>query len=97
MEPINWLSYGALALNAVLIPLLANLLKGLWAQAPSWVKTFIPLIAGSLIVIAEAKLAEFFGAPIDLTLIEQILVGGLGGGTAATVAYKMGKGATSNR
>lgn len=89
-EPMNWLAYGALALNAVLVPLAADALKRVWYKAPSWVKTFVPLVAGSLFMLGEAKLAEFFGVPIDLGLIEQVFLGA-GGGVASTLAFKWGE------
>lgn len=90
-EPINWLQYAALALNAVLIPLAANLLKRLMPQMPPVLKMLLPLVAGSLLTMAEAYLLGVFGVPIDLSLIEQVLLGGGVAGLGAAVAFKHGE------
>lgn len=95
-EAINWLHYGAVAINAILIPLGVKLLRPLWAQAPQWLKTFIPVVAGSLIVMAETYLFNVFGEPIDLSellnMLTQSAALGAALGVGASAAYKVGKG-----
>lgn len=90
VEPINYLLYAALAINAALVPLAADALKRVWGSLPTIVLTLVPMVAGALIMMAEAALADFFPVPIDLDLIEQILLGGAGG-MASTVAFRFGE------
>lgn len=92
-EVVDWMAYAMLALNSLMIPLGADLLKGYVKPIiPSWLMTLLPVVLGSLIALLESKLVEVLGFPVDLSLIEQALLGG-GGGAAATVAYKFGKAA----
>jgi len=90
VDPVNWLHYAALLIGGTLVPLGANLLKRAWKDAPTPLKSLMPLIAGSLIAMAEGALLNLLGEPIDLSLITQILMGS-GFGAAATMAFKMGE------
>ena len=89
-DPLNWLMYAALAINAALVPLGADVLKRVWAKMPSALKTILPLVAGSIITAAEVYLLGIFGAEIDLSLIEQVLLGGGVAGLGASVAFSRG-------
>lgn len=89
-DSINWLLYAALAINASLVPLAANFVKAYMKKAPTQVKMILPLVAGSLIAMAEGKLLEVFGSPIDLDLIEQALLGA-GVGMGASFGFNAGK------
>ena len=90
VDPVNWLHYAALLIGGTLVPLGADLLKTAWKKAPPPLKSLMPLIAGSLIAMAEGALLNLIGEPIDLGIITQILMGS-GAGVAATMAFKMGE------
>lgn len=92
VEPVvDWLTYAMVALNSLMIPLGADLIKGYVRPIiPSWLMSFLPVVLGSLIALAEVKLAELVGFAVDLSLIEQAFLGG-GGGLASTVAFKFGE------
>lgn len=92
---VDWVQYLALAINTIVVPIATKLLKPLWAMVPSWLKTFVPLVVGSVIMIAQSAFLEWGGHPIDLGMLNEIFVGAVSG-VPATIAYKMGKGSTSN-
>lgn len=88
-EPVNWLAYAAVAVNAVLVPLAVQVLKPLWAKAPAFVKTVVPLVAGSLLTMAGLYLSEVLGAPVDLSPLVELFLGATVG-LGATMTFKMG-------
>ena len=92
---VDWLFYAAMIINSAVIPIAVNFLKPAWAAAPSWLKSFVPVVVGSLLALAEAYLLNI-GLDIDLSLLEAVFMG-VGGGAAATMGFKQGKGSTSNR
>lgn len=89
-DPVNWLKYVAIAITAVLVPLLVEALKLAWPMVPQIVKVVAPLVAGSLLATAGSYLTTLLGAPVDFSLLEQFLTGG-GVGLAATVGFTVGK------
>ncbi|MHA2337482.1 MAG: hypothetical protein ACXACX_09270 [Candidatus Hodarchaeales archaeon] len=90
METINWLSYVAMAITGVLVPLAVELLKKYWPKAPTWLKSVGSLIFGGLILTLGTFLSNWLGVPIDLSEIASIFTGGVLGLTA-TAAYSFGK------
>lgn len=86
---VNWLMYGAIAINAVLVPAAVQVLKPIYAAAPSVVKTLIPLFAGSLLTMAASFLSARLGAPVDLSALAEIFLGAVVG-AGASMTFKMG-------
>lgn len=87
--PSGWLGYVALAISTVLIPLVVNVVRPLWAGLPAIVKTLVPTVVGPLLVTGGAYLSQLLGAPVDLTALEQIWMG-VSAGAAASFAFKKG-------
>lgn len=90
MESINWPGYAALAISGVLVPLAVELLKRYWRKAPAILKRAASLFAGAALALVAGQLSELLGAPVDLSLIEQVLTGG-SAGAAATMGFWQGK------
>ena len=88
LEDVNWMGYAALVLNAVLVPLLADVLKPIWAKAPSVLKTIMPVVIGGAAGYAEAWLLTKLGFAVPLDLIVAVFTGG---GAAASLAFKQGE------
>lgn len=86
---VNWLMYAAVAINAVLVPLLVQVVKPLYANAPSFVKTLVPLVAGSFLTMGSAFLSNRLGAPVDLSPLAEIFAGALVG-LGSTMTFKLG-------
>ena len=85
--PVQWLKYVALAINSVLVPMAVDWLRTVWSKLPSFVHTFVPLVAGSVITMAVSYLSQLLGYPVDLSLLEQFLTGGFVG-LGASMGYK---------
>ena len=90
-SPAAWLKYIAMAITAIGVPAMVELLKKYWPKAPAIVKQITSLVAGSLLMSAAAWLTTALGYPIDFTELITYLTTGTGLGLAATAGFKAGK------
>jgi len=74
---IDWLALLPFFINAVLVPVAVQIIKGFMPQISPGVKQILALVAGPVLVPVAAWLSSLLGAPIDLTAIIVALGGAI--------------------
>lgn len=82
----------AMVIVGILVPVLTQLIKPLWAKAPAFLKTLGPVVIVPALMTGVAYLSALLGVPLlDFGPLLEIFGGTAMLGIAATAAFKLGK------
>lgn len=73
------------------IPLAVQILKQVWAGAPSFLKTIAPIIIAPALIWLGSLATAWLGIAIDFGPIISVITGGVVVGLASSLAFKFGK------